>query len=178
MRTELHIVRILINVESEYFFYNNKIKIMVTPIINSVTRFRPEQNIYYFSDIQNQYKDKTIFNLKNMNAENDLMIIEISACKGDFLYSITDTSPLDIETYSQLQAKKNNSQIYFSNGKTIITLNNIETKEYYLTLLGFNNKKELDLVINEEEEKKRRILKIMLMFCFIIILKIKKILII
>ena len=154
MRTEFHSVRILINVESLYLSNGRKIKIMITPIMNSVTRFKPEQNVYYFSDIEKKYIDKTIFNLKNMNIEDDLMIIEISACKGDFLYTITDTSPLDIESYSKLQEKRIPSQIYSSNGKTIITLRDLEIKEYYLTLFGANNKKEMNLFIDEEEEKK------------------------
>ena len=153
MRTEFNTIRILINIDSIYYSNDCKIKILITPIINNVTRMNPEQNIYYFSGFEKKYTDKTIFNLKNINIEDDLMIIEISSCKGDFLYSITDIPPLDTETYNVLQEKKIMSRSYSSNGKTIITVDDIKLKEYYLTLFGSNNRPEMDLYINEKDEK-------------------------
>ena len=153
MRTEFHQVRILINIEAIIYSFNNKIKILVSPVINNVTRIKPEQNMYYFSGIEKKYTDKAIYTLKNNNKDDDLMIIEISSCRGHFLYAITDTPPLDSETYNQLQKRKISSRQYSSNGKIIIAITNIAEKEYYLTLFGANSKKEMDLFIKEEEEK-------------------------
>ena len=159
MRTENHIVRILININAFSYAYAKKVKILVTPLINKVARIKPEQNVYYFSDIEEKYKEKTVFNLKNTNDENDLMIIEISSCKGGFLYSLTDTPPLDTETYYKLLKRKIPSKKYQFNGKTIITLSNIELKEYYLTLFGSDNKmeKELNLYFREKGEKEEEL---------------------
>ena len=151
MRTEAHVVRILINIESFYKIIGEKFKIIVTPVINQITRIRPQQNMYYFSNIEQRSIEKAVFNLKNVNKEDNLMIIEVSSCKGNFIYTLTDTPPLDTETYSQLQNKKIPSNVYNSNGKSIITVRNLEEKNYYLTLFGGNS----DInTINENEEKK------------------------
>ena len=152
MRTNYNSVRILINISPLEYTFNNKIKVLVTPIINNILRIKPEEKKYYFSGIDNKLSERVVFNLKNINSENDLMIIEISSCKGDFVYTITDIPPLDTETYDQLQKRKMSSSIYSSNGKNIITINNIEVKEYYLIIFGSNNTQEIDSHINENEK--------------------------
>ena len=150
MRTEHNIIRSFINIES---FHNSddQIKILVTPVINSVTRIKPEQNLYYFSDFGQKESEKLIYILKNTKSvEDNLMIIEISSCQGDFKYVITDSPPLDRESYAQLEIRKIPSDIYYLNGKTIITIRNLEKKEYYLIIFGANT---LDLFINEKNNE-------------------------
>ena len=151
-RSNYESVRILINILPIYHTYNNKIKVLITPVINNILRIKPDQKKYYFSNIDNNFSEKVVFNLNNINPENDLMIIEISSCKGDFLYTITDTPPLDTETYDQLQKRKISSDIYSSNGKKIITIINLEIKEYYLTIFDSNNNQENDIHINKREK--------------------------
>jgi hypothetical protein len=80
------------------------------------------------------------------------MIIEISSCKGNFIYALTDTPPSYRETYTQLKKREIPSSIYSSNGKKIITVRNLEEKEYFLTLYGANNRREIDLILNEDKE--------------------------
>ena len=152
MRSETSIVRILINIESETYQTNHKIKILVTPIVNSITRFKPQQNQYYFSGFEKKYSEKTIYTLKKLDDNDNLMVIEISSCKGNFIYALTDSPPLDSETYTQLFLRRVKSDIYNSNGKKIIIVRNIKEKEYYLTLYGANNKREVDLIIDEEKD--------------------------
>ena len=82
------------------------------------------------------------------------MIIEISACKGNFIYTLTDSPPKDTETYTDLIKRSIDSNIYSSNGKKIITVRNLEEKEYYLMVYGARNPRSLDLIINEEKENK------------------------
>ena len=96
------IVRVLINVESYNYVYNEKIKILVTPILNNTNRIRPQPYIYYFSNMKKKIYDKTLFILRNTNNEDDLMIIEISSCKGNFIYCLIDSPPGETETYNQL----------------------------------------------------------------------------
>ena len=146
---EKSIVRVLVNIESEKYSFNEKLKIIVTPLINNINRIRPKENIYYFSNSGNKNKDKTLFMLKNLNKENDIMIIEISLCKGDFLYALLDTPPGDTESYSQLKQKSIKSNIYSSNGKKIIMVRNLEVKEYYLMIYG---KKGLKISLEKDTE--------------------------
>ena len=58
-----------------------------------------------------------IYNLKNNNEENDLMIIKILSCKGYFVYALTDFPPLDNDIYQNLKLKSIPSEMYLSNGK-------------------------------------------------------------
>lgn len=57
------------------------------------------------------------------------MIIEMSACKGNFIYALVDSLPKDYETYTDLTKRSVESNIYSSNGKKIITVRNIEPKK-------------------------------------------------
>ena len=150
------IVRILINVESQSYSFNQKIKIIATPVINNVNRIKPQQNTYYFTAIEKKYSDKILYQLKNSNKGDDLMIIEISACKGNFIYTLTDSPPKDTETYIDLTKRSIDSNIYSSNGKKIITVRNLESKELYLMVYGARNPRNLDLLINEEKEKENK----------------------
>ena len=145
------IVRVLINIESEYN-NNGKIKIMVSPVKSNISRMRPQQRVYYFAGMERKYTDKTLFMLRNTNKENDLMVIEISACKGNFLYNLVDSPPGDLESYNQLNRRSINSQVYILNGKKIIIARNIEAKEYYLMVYG-SQIEDLDLFIDDEKEK-------------------------
>ena len=118
--------------------------------MDNVLRIKPEQSRYYFSELEQKFTEKAIFNLKNNNKDNDLMIIEISSCKGNFIYVLTDFPPLENENYSQLKSKSIPSDIYSSNGKKIITVRNIQAKDYYLILFGGSEENNFDIVINDK----------------------------
>jgi hypothetical protein len=153
MRTEYNIIRSFINIESFHFSDDSQIKILVTPVINSVTRIKPEQNLYYFSNFGQKESEKLIYILKNTKSvEDNLMIIEISSCQGDFKYVITESPPLDKESYTQLEVRKIPSDIYYLNGKTIITIRNLEKKEYYLILFGADT---FDLFRDEKNDENK-----------------------
>ena len=152
---EKSIVRILINIESKTYSSNKKIKILVTPVINNINRINPLQHTYYFSNFEKSLSDKNLYLLKNMNKEDNLMIIEISICKGNFLYALVDTPPMDSESYNTLKKRQVPSNMYASNGKNIIIVKNIEVKDYYLMVYG-NNNDVYDIFINENKEKEKK----------------------
>ena len=54
--------------------------------MNNILRIKPEEKRYYFSEIGKKDSERAIFNLKNNNEENDLMIIEISYHVKEILY--------------------------------------------------------------------------------------------
>ena len=153
-------IRVLLNVESERYSFKEKIKIIVSPVLNNINRIRPQPHVYYFSDFEKKYTDKTLYILKNKNKEDDLMVIEISLCKGNFLYALVDSPPGDTETYTQLQFRRIKSNAYASNGKKIITIENIEVKEYYLMIYGSNSRiinSDLDESEANNKEKKSEV---------------------
>ena len=151
---ENFVVRLLINVESTTYSFNQKIKILVSPVINNINNLRPQQSKYYFTGFEKKYSDKTLYTLKSRSIDDNLMIIEMSACKGNFIYALVDSLPKDYETYTDLTKRSVESNIYSSNGKKIITVRNIEPKkEYYLLVYGANNPSKIDFIINEEKQK-------------------------
>jgi hypothetical protein len=131
---------------------------IVTPVLNNVNRIRPQPHVYYFSDFEKKYSDRTLYILRNINKEDDLMVIEISLCKGNFIYALTDSPPGDTETYMELQKRRVKSSMFASNGKKIITVENLEVKEYYLTVFGSNKAlKDLDIKKKLEELNKKEL---------------------
>jgi len=156
MRSNIRTVRILINIHSETYLTSHKVKIMASPVMNNITRIRPEQNKFYFTGFEKKYVERTVFTLKNQDKNDDLMIIEVSACKGNFIYTLTKTAPLDVETYMDLKRREIPSRIYSSNGKKIITVRNLEENEYFLTLFGANNKRDVDYILNQDKDPNQR----------------------
>ena len=156
MRNETHIARLLINIECYSNIFDQKVKLLITPVLNKITRIRPEKKKYYFLGFENNDIEKAIITLKNINKEDDLMIIDISSCKGNFVYVITDSPPLETETYTQLKKRKISSSIYSSNGKSIITVRKIKEKNYYLTLFGAI-KKDFNILLSKEKYKENKI---------------------
>ena len=94
---------------------------------------------------------KHIYNLKNNNEENDLMIIEILSCKGYFVYALKDFPPLDNDIYQNLKVKSIPSEMYSSNGKKIITVRNLQLKEYYLILFGGSEENKFEIMANDKD---------------------------
>ena len=141
---------VLINIESTYYANDKKLKINLSPIMNNILRIKPEEKRYYFSEIGKKDSERAIFNLKNNNEENDLMIIEISSCKGNFVYALTDFPPLDNDIYQNLKLKSIPSEMYSSNGKKIITVRNLQLKEYYLILFGGSEENNFEIMANNK----------------------------
>ena len=160
LRNSMHSTIVLINIESKYYSNDKKVKLFASPVLNNILRLYPQQRRYYFSEIEQNYTEKVIFNLKYNNFEDDLMIIEISSCKGNFFYALTDYPPLDTEDYNTLKEKSVPSEIYSSNGKKIITVKNLESKEYFLILFGGSENSKFDIDINNtnnnENNKKEK----------------------
>jgi hypothetical protein len=153
---EGNIIRLLINVESERYSFNQKINVLAAPVLNNINRLKPQQSMYYFTSIEKKYADKTLYMLRSKNRGDDLMIIEISVCKGNFIYVLVDSPPDDTETYTDLQERSVESFMYNSNGKKIITVRHLKSKEYYLMVYGARDVRVIENIINEENKKKRQ----------------------
>ena len=76
--------------------------------MNNILKIKPEEK---------KIVKEHIYNLKNNNEENDLMIIKILSCKGYFVYVLKDFPPLDNDIYQNLKVKSIPSEMYSSNEK-------------------------------------------------------------
>ena len=149
---ENSIIRVLINLETKSYSFNEKFKIIVTPVINRINTIHPQPYHYYFTDIANINNEKTLFILNNKNPDDNLMVIEMSTCKGSYLYVLLDSPPLDTETLPELLKRKMFMNVYFSNGKEIMLVRFLEVKQYYLLVFGDHITK-LDLMIDENDDE-------------------------
>ena len=145
------LVRLLFTVDSHSYTYNNRysyrypssvqnkkeeqIFIMVSPNVNHYKRIRSEQGLYHFSSVKANNKEKLVYNMIKKNNNDDLLIIEISSCQGQFDYAVTNgiNTNADIE-YSKLQTISTSS-----NGKRTIKVPNITNNDYYLSVWGIED---------------------------------------
>ena len=153
LRNFTHSTIVLINIESTHFSNDKKLKINVSPVMNNILRLKPQQRKYYFSEIEQTNTERAIFNLKNNNPEDDLMIIEISSCKGNFFYALVDYPPSDNEDYFSMKKGGVQSEIYSSNGKKIITVKNLQAKEYFLVLFGGSEDNNFEIGIDNTNKE-------------------------
>ena len=139
------IVMLLIESNNNYNL-EEKINILAYPNVNNYERIFPIQRKYMYSSLSSIKKDKTIFTLKKNDKDDDLLIIEISSCKGDFGFELTENLPInDISKPKYVEA-----QISESKGKKIILAKIEKNIEYYLSVYGL----EEDQMIFYESDKK------------------------
>ena len=81
------------------------------------------------------------------------MIIEISSCKGNFFYALVDYPPSDNEDYFSMKKGGVPSEIYSSNGKKIITVKNLQAKEYFLVLFGGSEDNNFEIGIDNTNKE-------------------------
>ena len=73
---------------------------------------QPKANKYIYNSITHLKEDRTVFSLKKQNKEDNLLIIEISSCKGNFGYrlfnNLTESNIIKDkdETVNENQGKK------------------------------------------------------------------------
>ena len=135
------IIRLLFTVELKKNSYyqpisNNDLYITISTNVNHYKRLKAEQNKYYYSTVSIYNKDKTVFNILKKNKNDDLIIMEISSCNGEFDYLITDKL-----SFNENVTIDNNITIkhFDSNGKKIIAIFNVENKDYFVNVWGINN---------------------------------------
>ena len=113
--------------------YNDKFNMISYPNVNHFEIIHPQPNKYIFSSISSKDVDKTVFNFQRQEKQNNLMVVEISACKGNFHYELTNT----LNTNPQYQTNSHiNSQRVNGKGKSTIVFQIYYNIEYYLSVYG------------------------------------------
>ena len=112
------------------------INILVTPGFQNVKYVDTNPNEYYFSNltygtILGREVESKIYTLRLENEDDDLLVIEISSCKGNYEYSITDV----LENAGEEKTDKGLDVIDKTrDGKNVIYVHNIKSKIFYLTI--------------------------------------------
>ena len=112
------------------------INILVTPGFENVKYVDTNPNEYYFSNLTfspniNREPESKIYTLRVQNPEDDLLVIEISSCRGSYEISVTDVleNAGQEKTDKDLEITKRERD-----GKTVIYISDVKSKIYYLTI--------------------------------------------
>ena len=110
--------------------------ILLSPGVQHVKYVEINSNEYYFSNLtyginMRKEAESKIYTLRVQNDEDDMLVIEISTCKGNYKVSVTDilenagliNVDKDIEITEQQK-----------DGKRTIYITNLKSKTYYLTI--------------------------------------------
>ena len=113
---------------------NTKISILVSPQEQKIQRNFLEQMQTYYTEQKIKYDNKgniidqgeKIFNLERKEDIDDLMVIEISSCSGEYTFRLSSTYEFELE---DIHYEENDE-----NGKKIITIENLKNKHVYLSI--------------------------------------------
>ena len=130
--------------------YEDLINIKAYPNVNNYERIVPEQRKYIYSSLSSLKNDKTIFTLKKQNFLDDLLIIEISSCQGNFGFLLTENLPLNDNKPKKIVRTETTE----SKGKKKILAIIKEDIEYYLSIYGLN---EDQMIFNENDKNNKDI---------------------
>ena len=127
--------------------YQTSVNIVAYPNVDHLERIYPEQKKYSYSSLNTLNVDKTIFTLAKSKQDDDLLYLEISACKGNFDYSLSEV----LNTNAFQKAKLPESTIIENKkGKVALTIPEIKDDQFYLSVWGTQT----DQIYLEEQENK------------------------
>ena len=111
---------------------NASLTIVVTPCTNSYKRIDTAPFVYYFSNETSKSENETkIYHLERMRSKDDVLIIEISSCSGDYEYSLSENLATYYEDPTLKTVKTYDRK---KNGRHTITVIDLKSKHYYLTV--------------------------------------------
>ena len=111
----------------------DKLNMIAHPNVDHYEIIYPQPNKYIYSSLSSKRVDKTVFKFKQQEKDQDLLVVEISACQGNFWYELTK------DLANQPIVKKSTEQDSYliqGKGKKMIITNIEENIEYYLHVFG------------------------------------------
>ena len=134
------------------------INIVVTPGIQNIKYVEANPNEYYFSNLTyaaNSLREPEtkIYTLRLQNKDDDLLVVEISSCHGQYQLSVTDIleNAGQKKTDKDLEIIEKNQQ-----GKKVIYIPNVKSKVYYLTVRAKMEDYICELKYNNNNNNKNR----------------------
>ena len=112
------------------------IGVLVTPQVKNVQRIEANPYTIYFNSQNAKNEMKSIFDLKRVDNKDDIFVIEISACKGQF-----DADLMNEINYfnDEKGGKKITVDKKYQQGRLMLTGHNLKDENYYLGVYGAQN---------------------------------------
>ena len=122
--------------------FEESLNIIVYPNVDHYELIHPKPNKYVFNSISQLKKDTTYFSLKRLNHDDDILVVEISSCQGNFGYKL----------FNNLKEPKsfgdNETTVTENQGKKTIVKKMENNEQYYLSVYGL---KEDEIVFEENK---------------------------
>ena len=135
----------LIYVEADnHNTYEDRLNILAYPNVDHYELVQPKANKYIYNSITHLKEDRTVFSLKKQNKEDNLLIIEISSCKGNFGYRLFNNL-----TESNI-IKDKDETVNENQGKKTIVKKMGKYDLYYLSVFGLQE----DEIVFEQNRNK------------------------
>ena len=104
---------------------NDKLNMIAYPNVDHLNRIIPQAKKYIYSSITTRHLDQTVFTFTKQEENDNILIIELSACKGNIAFSFTNN------------VNKANQDLYLDKKGKKIIISRIENNvEYYLSVFG------------------------------------------
>ena len=123
--------------------YNDKLNMIAYPNVDHLSRINPAPRKYIYSSLSSKDADTTIFSLKQQESTDNLLVVEISSCRGNFGYKLTNSLANSVTKGSSIQ-----NIDFDEKGKKIIVSKIQKNVEYYLSVYGL---KEDEMLFNDYE---------------------------
>ena len=118
----------------------DRLNIIAYPNVDHFELIHPNPNKYIYNSLSQSKEGKTIFTLKKQKMEDNILVVEISSCQGNFGYKL----------YNSLNESKlipeNDTIVTDIQGKKTIVKKIGAKDEYYLSVYGL---KEDEMLFNE-----------------------------
>jgi hypothetical protein len=111
--------------------YNDKLNMIAYPNVDHFSRINPMPRKYIFSSLSSKDVDKTVFSLKQQESTDNLLVIEISSCRGNFGYKLTNNLANSVRSGGSVQ-----NIDFDEKGKKVIVTTIQRNVEYYLNVYG------------------------------------------
>ena len=127
------------------------ISVLVSPLVKNFQRIDANPYTIYYNSQKSKSDIKSIFDLKRVDNNDDIYVIEISSCKGQF----------DAELLSQINyfnEEKNDKKIKkiekkYQQGRMILTGYDLKEENYYLGVWGSNMNNDNEIMDNNNLNK-------------------------
>ena len=127
---------------------NDRLNMIAYANVDHYQRITPVPNKYIYSSLSSKQVDETVFSLKQQDIRDNLLVIEISSCRGNIGYTLTNSL--------SNQKKSNILQNYIMDekGKKVVIAKIEKNTEYYLSVYGL---KEDEMLFSDSDIKREEI---------------------